>query len=154
MYFKFKLTVYSRYEFVIRYYQYVHFMFIQINTLKQTYWLWLMLRTSKFFAFSSPSGISFKRLWDKSKVVSSSKQKSSFGIPELLMQLFRKFSVRRHASSVNSPYNFSNLLFFNDRCSSFINLPISSGISWIFVLSKFNHCTPVMCRSADGNLPS
>lgn len=44
-----------------------------LHYVKDTYWLWLKFKTSKLLALSNPSGISFKLLWLKSNVLSSSK---------------------------------------------------------------------------------
>lgn len=119
-------------------------------TFRFTYLLWLKFRTSKDLDRSSPSGTSFRLLWLKSKVVNSSKLNNSEGIPEFLTLLCRKFKVRKQANSVNSPNSRSSLFFVNDRCSNFIKLPISFGISVKFVLSSFNHWTPVISRTAEG----
>lgn len=87
-------------------------------------------------------------------VVNSSFPKSSGGIPEHLISLCRRFSERKHASSVNSPNNFSSWLCFSDRFSNFMSFPISSGISFNWDLSSFSHCTPLIKRTALGNFPS
>lgn len=83
----------------------------------KTYLLWLRFNTSKDLAFSSPSGTSLSLLWERSKVVSSSNLNSSAGIPELFTLLCLTFNERRHFNSVNSPNNFSKLLFFMDKFS-------------------------------------
>lgn len=119
-----------------------------------THWLWLKFRTNKFLAFAKPSGMDFNLLCDKSIVVNSSNWNSSAGTPDAFILLCRKLSERKHASSVTSPYNFSSSLYFNDKCSSFINFPISSGISFRCVLSNFSHWTPLIRRTALGKLSS
>lgn len=119
-----------------------------------TYWLWLMLSTKRLLALASPSGTVFNLLNDKSIVVNSSNSNSSGGMPEHLISLCRRFRERSDVNSVSSPNNFSSRLCFNDKFSSFMSFPISSGISVICVLSNFSHCTPLINRTAFGNLPS
>lgn len=119
-----------------------------------THWLWLMLSTNRLLALASPSGTVFSLLNDKSIVVNSSNSNSSGGMPEHLISLCRRFRERSDVNSVSSPNSFSSRLCFNDKFSSFMSLPISSGISVICVLSNFSHCTPLISRTAFGNLPS
>lgn len=119
--------------------------------MKNSHWLWLKFNTSKLLAFSSPSGTSFSLLCERSKVVNSNKLKSSLGTPDVLMLLCLMFKLRRLINSVSSPYNFSISLFFMERCSSFPNLPNSSGISLMSVLSSLRYCRPDIRAKFSGN---
>lgn len=85
------------------------------------YLLWDKFSTSRLEDDSKPSGILVNRLWLKSNVVNSvvfsALQKSSWGIPELLIKLWRTINDLNEQSSVSSPNNFSMLLCAIDKCS-------------------------------------
>lgn len=103
-----------------------------------TYILWLKFKTSKDLAFSNPSGTSFSLLWDRSNVVSSSKRKSSAGIPELFTLLCLTLRDRRHFSSVSSPNNFSRLFFFSERFSCKIKYVVLYMVLYLIKVLKKN----------------
>ena len=142
------------------------------------YLLWLKLSTNSDLALSRPSGTWRRVLWLRSRVVSSSIWKISWGKLELLKLLYLKLIERRQGREVTSPYTRSTLFLFKLRCSwkiiqirytvfengkcydqgnnltSFWSLPNSSGASVRPVSSSFSHRRPTISLIPSGNCPS